>query len=76
VQLSLTPSQIKRLAGEIEASWKLIAETGFGLLLVVWQINLPGQEIREDRRPPHRPRHSPRQIQQHLCDQERLLIIS
>jgi len=39
MQLSLTPGQIKRLAGEIEASRKLIAETGGGLLLVVGQIH-------------------------------------
>ena len=39
VQLSLTPSQVKRLAGEIAASRKLIAETGCGLILVVGQIN-------------------------------------
>ena len=39
VQLHLTPSQVKRLAGEIAASRKLIAETGSGLILVVGQIN-------------------------------------
>ena len=39
VQLHLTPSQVKRLAGEIAASRKLIAETGCGLLLVVGQIH-------------------------------------
>jgi len=39
VRLSLTPSQVKRLAGEIAASRNLIAETGCGLVLVVGQIN-------------------------------------
>ncbi len=39
VRLHLTPGQIKRMAGEIAASRKLIAETGCGLILVVGQIN-------------------------------------
>ena len=39
VRLSLTPGRVKRLAGEIEASRKLIAETGSGLICVVGQIN-------------------------------------
>ena len=39
VQLSLTPGQIKRIAGEIEASRKLIADGDCGLLCVVGQIH-------------------------------------
>ena len=39
VRLSLTPGQIKRIAGEIEASRKLIAESDCGLLCVVGQIH-------------------------------------
>ena len=39
VRLPLTPSQIKRMAGEIEASRKLIANGDCGLLCVVGQIH-------------------------------------
>ena len=39
VRLPLTPSQIKRMAGEIEASRKLIAGSDCGLLCVVGQIH-------------------------------------
>ena len=39
VRLHLTPSQVKRMAGEIEASRKLIAESDCGLLCVVGQIH-------------------------------------
>ena len=39
VRLALTPGQVKRLAGEIEASRKLIAESDCGLLCVVGQIH-------------------------------------
>jgi len=38
-RLHLTPSQIKRMAGEIEASRKLIADGDCGLLCVVGQIH-------------------------------------
>ena len=38
-RLHLTPSQIKRMAGEIEASWNLIADGDCGLLCVVGQIH-------------------------------------
>ena len=38
-RLSLTPSQIKRMAGEIEASRNLIANGDCGLLCVVGQIH-------------------------------------
>ena len=38
-RLSLTPSQIKRMAGEIEASRNLIADGDCGLLCVVGQIH-------------------------------------
>ena len=36
---SLTPGQVKRIAGEIEASRKLIAESDCGLVCVVGQIH-------------------------------------
>ena len=39
VRLSLTSGQIKRIAGEIEASRKLIAESDCGLVCVVGQIH-------------------------------------
>ena len=39
VRLHLTPSQVKRMAGEIEASRKLIANADCGLLCVVGQIH-------------------------------------
>ncbi len=39
VRLHLTPSQIKRMAGEIEASRNLIADGDCGLLCVVGQIH-------------------------------------
>jgi len=39
VRLSLTPGQVKRIAAEIEASRKLIAESDCGLLCVVGQIH-------------------------------------
>ena len=38
-RLHLTPSQIKRMAGEIEASRNLIADGDCGLLCVVGQIH-------------------------------------
>ena len=39
VRLSLTPGQVKRIAGEIEASRKLIADSDCGLVCVVGQIH-------------------------------------
>ena len=39
VRLQLTPTQIKRMAGEIEASRNLIADGDCGLLCVVGQIH-------------------------------------
>ena len=39
VRLALTPGQVKRIAAEIEASRKLIAESDCGLLCVVGQIH-------------------------------------
>jgi hypothetical protein len=39
VRLHLTPSQIKRMAGDIEASRNLIADGDCGLLCVVGQIH-------------------------------------
>ena len=39
VRLALTPGQIKRLAGEIKASRKLIAESDCGLVCVVGQVD-------------------------------------
>ena len=39
LRLPLTPGQIKRLAGDIEASRKLIADFDCGLLCVVGQIH-------------------------------------
>ena len=39
VRLQLTPTQIKRMVGEIEASRNLIADGDCGLLCVVGQIH-------------------------------------
>ena len=39
VRLALTPGQVKRIAGEIEASRNLIAESDCGMLCVVGQIH-------------------------------------
>jgi len=39
VRLPLTPSQVKRMAGEIEASRNLIAEFDCGVVCVVGQVH-------------------------------------
>lgn len=39
LRLSLTPGQVKRIAGEIEASRMLIAKSDCGLVCLVGQIN-------------------------------------